>query len=42
MVQDALDSAEFDVAWAEGLEMSIEDAIDYALSDVSTPTGSTS
>ena len=42
MVQDALDSDAFDVAWAEGLEMSMEDAIDYALADVSTPTGSTS
>ena len=38
-VQDALDSDAFDVAWAEGLEMSMEDAIEYALSDVSTPTG---
>ena len=42
MVQDALDSDAFDVAWAEGLEMSIEDAIDYALADVSGPTGSLS
>ncbi len=42
MVQDALDSDTFDVAWAEGLKMSMEDAIDYALADVSTPTGSTS
>jgi tetratricopeptide (TPR) repeat protein len=35
MVQDALDSAAFDVAWAEGLEMSMEEAIDYALSGAS-------
>ena len=42
MVQDALDSDTFDVAWAEGLKMSMDDAIDYALADVSTPTGSTS
>ena len=42
VVQNALDSAAFDIAWAEGLEMSMEAAIDYALSDVSTPTGSTS
>ena len=42
VVQNALDSDAFDVAWAEGLKMSLEDAIDYALSDVSAPTGSPS
>ena len=42
VVQNALDSDAFDVAWAEGLDMSMEDAIDYALSDVSAPTGSPS
>ncbi len=42
VVQNALDSAAFDVAWAEGLEMSMEGAIEYALSDVSAPTGSLS
>ena len=42
VVQNALDSDAFDVARAEGLDMSMEDAIDYALSDVSAPTGSPS
>ncbi len=32
VVQEALGSAAFEVAWAEGLEMSMEEAIDYALS----------